>query len=85
MLSTMDRSFFSYIFGILVAENILKLVKPGTHRHDWFIRPAEIDREMRKHGMVRMSLKGIGYNALRETFHLEDQILINYIVCYPKG
>jgi 2-polyprenyl-6-hydroxyphenyl methylase/3-demethylubiquinone-9 3-methyltransferase len=41
--STLNRNIRSYIFAIVGAEYILKLLPQGTHDWDKFISPTEMD------------------------------------------
>ena len=82
ILSTLDRNLSSYLFAIQAAEHILGLIPKGTHRHDWFIRPSELDRCMRQLNFKILDIKGIHYNPFTYTAKLSDSIWINYISAY---
>lgn len=41
-MSTISRNAFAYFLTILMAENILRLVTPGTHTYSQFIKPEEL-------------------------------------------
>lgn len=42
-LSTIARTPFSYFLTILMAEKVLRLVTPGTHTHEQYIDPEELE------------------------------------------
>lgn len=84
IFSTLDRNLYSYLFAICAAEHLFNLVPKGTHRHDWFIRPAELDRQTRSLKLKRLDLKGISYNPISGQAELSDYISINYIAAYQK-
>lgn len=41
-MSTIARTPLSNFLTIFMAENVLRLVTPGTHRHDQYINPSEL-------------------------------------------
>lgn len=43
-LSTIARTPLSYFLTIFMAENVLRLVTPGTHKHSQYIDPADLVR-----------------------------------------
>ena len=42
VLSTLDRTLISFIQNILIAEDLLGLIDPGTHDFTQFLRPSEV-------------------------------------------
>jgi len=42
LCSTLNRTLLSYIFGIFMAENVLRLLPKGTHQWSYFLKPAEL-------------------------------------------
>ncbi|CCU98657.1 unnamed protein product [Malassezia sympodialis ATCC 42132] len=51
-LSTMSRTALSYLLTIFLAENVLRVVTPGTHRHSQYINPAEMVAFFRELGWI---------------------------------
>ena len=49
ILSTINRTTFSYLSTIIIAEKILRIVPKGTHDWSKYIKPAEIIRFAKKH------------------------------------
>lgn len=43
-LTTLNKTYLSYVLGILVAESVLKLVPPGTHDWNKFLTPNQISQ-----------------------------------------
>lgn len=78
--STLNRNPKAYLFGILAAEHILKLVPAGTHDFKRFIRPAELATWARHSGLDVKGFKGISYNPLTRHFRLSDTLDINYMM-----
>jgi 2-polyprenyl-6-hydroxyphenyl methylase/3-demethylubiquinone-9 3-methyltransferase len=44
VFATVNRTTLSYVFAILMAEHVLRLVPEGTHRWDRFVQPQELKR-----------------------------------------
>ena len=43
-ITTFNKTYFSWLAGIVVAENMLNLVPPGTHDWNQFISPIDLQR-----------------------------------------
>ncbi|WFD34686.1 dolichyl-P-Man:Man5GlcNAc2-PP-dolichol alpha-1,3-mannosyltransferase [Malassezia cuniculi] len=52
-MSTMARTPLSYLLTIAMAEHILRLVTPGTHRHSQYINPGELVGFFRELGWIK--------------------------------
>lgn len=83
-LSTLNRNPKSYLFAILGAEYILKLLPRGTH--DWarFIKPSELTRLTRDAGLDMAELIGMTYNPLTRTYRLGPDVDVNYLLACRK-
>jgi 2-polyprenyl-6-hydroxyphenyl methylase/3-demethylubiquinone-9 3-methyltransferase len=83
-LSTLNRNPKSYLFAILGAEYILKILPRGTH--DWarFIKPSELTRLARDAGLDMADLTGMTYNPLTRIYRLGPDIDVNYLVACRK-
>lgn len=77
--STLNRNPKSYLFAILGAEYLLKILPKNTHDYAKFIRPAELNQWAAKSGLVAKEMKGIAYNPLTQTFKLTTDISVNYL------
>lgn len=82
--STINRTAKSYLMAILGAENVLKLLPRGTHKHNKFIRPSELDRWARQCGLELRHSTGMHYNPLTEQFWLAPGQDVNYICWFNK-
>ncbi len=83
--STLNRNPKAYLFAILGAERLLKLVPNGTHDFDKFIRPAELANHMRAAGLEVDDLSGMTYNPLTKVYALDaDDVSVNYLVAATK-
>ena len=82
--STLNRNLKSYLFAIIGAEYILKLIPRQTHDFSKFIRPSELAEWSRKHGLSVKELMGIHYNPLTKQFKLNEDVSVNYLVWMKK-
>ncbi|CAB9541561.1 3-demethylubiquinol 3-O-methyltransferase (EC 2.1.1.64) @ 2-polyprenyl-6-hydroxyphenyl methylase (EC 2.1.1.222) [uncultured Gammaproteobacteria bacterium] len=82
--STLNRNIRSYIFAIVGAEYILKLLPQGTHDWDKFITPSEMDSWARAVGLSLKDMIGMTYNPFTKTYKLEDDVSVNYLCFYQK-
>ncbi len=83
--STLNRNLKSYLFAIIGAEYILKLLPQGTHDWDKFILPAEIDTWARQSELTLKDIIGMTYNPLSKTYKLGSDISVNYLCFYVKS
>jgi 2-polyprenyl-6-hydroxyphenyl methylase / 3-demethylubiquinone-9 3-methyltransferase len=77
--STLNRNPKSYLFAIIGAEYILKLLPKNTHDYAKFIRPSELCAWGRQCGLVPQEMKGITYRPFTQVFKLTDDISVNYL------
>ncbi len=76
--STINRNLKSYMMAIVGAEYILNLLPKGTHDHDKFIKPAELEQWARTAGLSMDDLTGMSYNPLTMTYSLGSNVDVNY-------
>ncbi len=76
--STLNRTASSYLLAIVGAEYILGLLPRGTHQHSRLIRPAELARWGRAHGLGLQAVTGLGYNPLTRRAWLKQDTSVNY-------
>ena len=82
--STINRNTKSYLFAIIGAEYILKLLPQGTHDWDKFIQPSEMDDWARHSGLTLKGMIGMTYNPFTKTYKFEDDVSVNYLSYYQK-
>ena len=82
--STLNRNYKSYLLAIVAAEQLLNLVPKGTHDHDKFITPAEMDAMARQAGLVLKRSAGIEFNPLLNRYGLNQDLSVNYLLAYQK-
>jgi 2-polyprenyl-6-hydroxyphenyl methylase/3-demethylubiquinone-9 3-methyltransferase len=82
--STLNRNPKSYLFAIIGAEYILKLLPRHTHDYKKFIRPSELAAWARAQQLQLMTMTGITYNPLMQTYKLTADISVNYLAHYQR-
>ena len=82
--STLNRNPKSYLFAVIGAEYILRLLPRGTHDYEKFITPAELSQFIRQAGLEVQGLKGMGYNPLTKIYSLNNDTSVNYLVATTR-
>jgi 2-polyprenyl-6-hydroxyphenyl methylase/3-demethylubiquinone-9 3-methyltransferase len=77
--STINRNPKSYLFAVLGAEYILRLLPKGTHDYAKFITPAELAQYIRNSALNLEALKGMTYNPLTKVYSLNQDTSVNYL------
>ena len=79
--STINRNPKSFIFAIVGAEHILKLLPAGTHDYARFIKPSELAGWLRGAGLVLQGMTGLTYNPVTGRYRLNARdVSVNYMV-----
>ncbi len=78
--STLNRNPKSYLFAIIGAEYVLRMLPKGTHDYAKFIKPAELSQYCRNAGLDVQAMKGMGYNPLTKFYSLNQDTDVNYLV-----
>ncbi|MBX3663049.1 MAG: bifunctional 2-polyprenyl-6-hydroxyphenol methylase/3-demethylubiquinol 3-O-methyltransferase UbiG [Burkholderiales bacterium] len=79
--ATLNRNPKSYLFAIIGAEYVLKLLPRGTHDYARFIKPSELSAVCRSSGLEVISLIGMTYNPFTRVYALGADTDVNYILC----
>ncbi len=78
--STLNRNIKSYLFAIVGAEQLLKIVPKGTHDHSKFIRPSELLRMIDQTALQEQGITGLHYSPLTDRYRLGKNVDVNYII-----
>lgn len=85
IFSTINRNPKSYLFAILGAEYLLRIVPTGTHDYSKFIKPSELSRWCRNAGLEVTGMTGLVYNPLLKDYSLKDNdVAVNYLMTTEK-
>ncbi|MDH3985853.1 MAG: bifunctional 2-polyprenyl-6-hydroxyphenol methylase/3-demethylubiquinol 3-O-methyltransferase UbiG [Gammaproteobacteria bacterium] len=83
-LSTINRNPKAYLFAVVGAEYLLRLLPKGTHDYNKFIRPSEMEKWARAAGLHMTDLTGMSYNPLTREYKLGSDVSVNYLACFRK-
>jgi len=78
--STLNRNPRAYLFAVIGAEYLLRLLPRGTHDYAKFLRPAELARFARDAGLAVAEIIGMSYNPLSRTYKLGSDTRVNYLL-----
>ena len=78
--STINRNPKSYLFAVIGAEYVLRLLPRGTHDYARFIKPSELSRWARAAGLRVAEVIGMTYNPLTRRYRLEADCDVNYLL-----
>ena len=82
--STINRNPKSFLFAIVGAEYVLRLLPAGTHEYQKFIRPSELESWSRAAGLELKSSMGLHYNPFSRSYSLDPNVDVNYMMYYRR-
>jgi len=82
--STINRNPKAFIYAILGAEHILKLLPIGTHEYAKFVKPSELEYWARKVSLDLRDSTGLTYNPFTKNYSLEKNLDVNYLMYFKK-
>jgi 2-polyprenyl-6-hydroxyphenyl methylase / 3-demethylubiquinone-9 3-methyltransferase len=78
--ATINRNPKSFLFAIVGAEYVLRLLPKGTHEYARLIRPSELAAMCRRAGLSVQAMTGMTYNPLSKVYALGRDTDVNYIL-----
>lgn len=78
--STLNRNPKSYVFAVIGAEYILRLLPRGTHDYAKFLKPSELAQFCRAAGLTLTSIIGMSYNPLTKVYSINNDTSVNYLM-----
>jgi len=84
VFSTINRNAKAYLFAVIGAEYVLRLLPRGTHDYAKFLKPAEVARFARKAGLEPDALVGMSYDPVRRIYRLGADTAVNYIASFRR-
>jgi len=82
--STINRNPKSFVFAIVGAEYVLRLLPKGTHEYEKFIRPSELERWAREAGLELTESIGMHYNPFTGDYSLGGNLDVNYLMYFQR-
>ena len=83
--STINRNAKSFLFAIVGAEYVLKMLPRGTHDYEKLITPSELAAYCRVSGLDMIQVKGMQYNPLSRHYWLDADASVNYLMATRKA
>ncbi|HSV21006.1 MAG TPA: bifunctional 2-polyprenyl-6-hydroxyphenol methylase/3-demethylubiquinol 3-O-methyltransferase UbiG [Casimicrobiaceae bacterium] len=84
VFSTINRNPKSYLYAVIGAEYVLRLLPRGTHDWSRFLRPSELAAFARRAGLAVGEITGMTYNPLTRSYRLEDDTTVNYLMACAR-
>jgi 2-polyprenyl-6-hydroxyphenyl methylase/3-demethylubiquinone-9 3-methyltransferase len=85
VFATLNRNPKAYVFAILGAEYLLRLLPRGTHDYARFLKPSELAALARSGGLDADAITGMSYNPLTRRYSLGPDTSVNYIATFRRG
>lgn len=82
--STINRNLKAFLFAIVGAEHVLRLLPKGTHEYAKLIRPSELAQWCRDADLDLTEIKGMQYNPVTGRYWLSGDTGVNYLVASTK-
>lgn len=85
-LSTINRNPKSWLFAIVGAEYVLRLLPRGTHEWNKFIKPSELSAHCRASALDVSDMTGLVYNPLSRVYSLNtSDVDVNYMLMAQRS
>lgn len=82
--STINRNPKAYLFAVIGAEYLLKLIPKHTHDYAKFIRPSELGEWARRAQLQVKDITGMSYNVFTKDYTLGKDVSVNYLMHTTK-
>jgi 2-polyprenyl-6-hydroxyphenyl methylase/3-demethylubiquinone-9 3-methyltransferase len=82
--STINRNPKAFMFAIVGAEYLLRLLPAGTHEYRKFIRPSELEAWARHAGLELKASIGMHYNPVLRRYSLGPNVDVNYLMHFQR-
>lgn len=85
IITTINRTLKSMLLAKIAAEYILRMIPIGTHEWEKFLKPEEIEEELRQYNLKRTNISGMTYNPFTCEWSLSHDTLVNYLVTFSSA
>ena len=83
-LSTLSRNAKAYLFAILGAEYIMRLLPKGTHDFAKFLHPSELAAMGRRCGLETADIAGLEFQPFSQQFQITQDPSVNYLMALRR-
>jgi len=84
IFATINRNIQSFVFAIIGAEYILRLLPMGSHQYGKFLKPRELLRWGEECRLQLQDLTGLGYNPFSTRYFLTTDTRVNYLAHFKR-
>lgn len=84
IVSTINRTAKAWVFAVVMAEYVLRLLPRQTHDFDKFIKPSELMSIARDCDLELLDMTGMEFNPLNGQSVLSKDISVNYLMCFKR-
>jgi len=85
LASTIDRTWKSFVFAIVGAEYVLRVLPRGTHQWQRFVRPGELAAAAASAGLQQVDLRGMRYLPLWHRASWCRSTQVNYMATFVRA
>ena len=78
-VATLNRTLKAFALAVVGAEYIMGWLPRGTHNWERFVRPSELARRGRPHGLSLAHLTGVAFHPLTGEWDLSRDTGVNYM------
>ncbi len=83
--STINRNPKAFLFAIVGAEYLLRLLPRGTHEYEKFIKPSELAAAARRSGLDAAEMTGMTYEPITKRYRLDPRdVGVNYLAAFRR-
>ena len=79
-VATINRTAKAWLFAIIGAEYILRLLPRGTHRWRLFQKPAELAELLNARGLGIVETVGVKVNPFKRSLHMTRSTAVNFMM-----
>ena len=84
LFATLNRNPKSFLFAIIGAEYLLRMVRQGTHSYRKFVKPDELNGWAAAVGLTLQDLTGLHYNPFLRRYSMGGNTHVNYMMHFRK-
>ena len=84
VFATINRNPKAYLFAVVGAEYVLRLLPRGTHDYARFLKPSEVVALARSAALEADAIVGMSYNPLTKRYSLGRDTSVNYIATFAR-
>jgi len=84
VVATLNKTLKSLALAKIGVEYVLRWLPPGTHDWNRFVEPERLAAMLKDAGLTVKQTQGVSFNPLTWSWHLSDDLEVNYLVVAGK-